>query len=96
MLASRLQGSPNLSQGSRAQLLVWQTYWIDEQFVTSDYRAKLTTALARLRGRGDDGAIIVLYAKADDEPQATQLLAQFSREQLPELLQALRDTRSRR
>ena len=96
LAASRLQGSPNLSQAPQAQLLVWQAYWIGDELMTSDYRAKLATALARLRGHGDDGASIVLYAKSDDETQAAQLLAQFSREQLPTLLQILHDTRSRR
>ena len=96
MLASRLQGSPNLTQSSQAQLLVWQTYWSDGALTTSDYRAKLAMAVSRLRGRGDDGASIVLYVKSDDDQRGSELLARFTREQMPALLRMLRETRAQR
>ena len=49
------------------QLMVWRTYWVDGSFVAGDAAAKLRGALARLRGRGDDGAWVVLYADAEIE-----------------------------
>ncbi len=94
--ASSLQGPPGLSQNPRPQIVAWQIYWIDDKLTASDYLAKVYTALARLGGRGDDGASIVLYAQGNDEKQTTAQLDQFTQEHLPELLQALRKTRAQR
>ena len=41
---------------NRPALIVWRSYWVDGSFVAGDAAAKLRGALARLRGRGDDGA----------------------------------------
>lgn len=43
------------------RLLVWRLYWVNDRFVASDVQAKLQTAFSRIRGRGDDGAIVLLY-----------------------------------
>ncbi|MDR3299071.1 MAG: exosortase A [Candidatus Accumulibacter sp.] len=49
--------------GSELQrLVVRQFFWIDGSLTASDMRAKLLTALALLGGRGDDSAVIILYA----------------------------------
>jgi exosortase A len=52
--------------GVDTRLAVWQWYWINGHLSTSDFEAKLYTALSRLRGDGDDSAVVILYA-----PRAT-------------------------
>ena len=94
--ASRLSASPSIVRAVNLPLLVWQTYWIDGQLMTSDHRAKLRTALSRVSGRGDDGATVVLFAKGDDEQQTAALLARFTQSQLPALVAELGITSARR
>jgi exosortase A len=43
------------------RLLVWRLYWVNDRFVAGDVQAKLQTALSRVSGQGDDGAIMLLY-----------------------------------
>ncbi len=42
--------------------LIWKWYWIDGSYTGNDYLARLFIVLARLRGRGDSAAAIVLAA----------------------------------
>ncbi len=44
------------------RLAVWQWYWINGHLTTSDHLAKVYQSLARLRGQGDDSAVVILYA----------------------------------
>jgi exosortase A len=44
------------------RLEVWQIYWINGTLTASDYLAKVYSAVYRLLGRGDDSAVIVVYA----------------------------------
>ncbi|MDR2113128.1 MAG: exosortase A [Candidatus Accumulibacter sp.] len=46
-----------------ARLVTRLFFWIDGRLTASDVEAKLLTALALLGGRGDDSAVIVLYAQ---------------------------------
>jgi exosortase A len=48
------------------RLEAWQWYWIDGRLTTNEYLAKALLALARLSGRGDDSAAIVVYAPTGD------------------------------
>jgi exosortase A len=86
----------NRSTSPETRLVVWQWYWINGHLTTSDARAKLYTALARLTGRGDDSAVVMLYAKPDesnghDSPLNT--FAAASAGQLSALLEAARSKR---
>lgn len=73
-------------------LTVWQLYWVDGAFESSDVRAKLRGAWQRLRGAGDDGAVIVLYTAV--EPRAAeQVLEVLLREHLLAIQNQLRATR---
>jgi EpsI family protein len=45
-----------------AKLQAWHWYWIDGSLTSNDYVATAFLALAKLSGRGDDAAAIVLYA----------------------------------
>ncbi|NMM81206.1 exosortase A [Acidovorax sp. SRB_14] len=66
------------------RILTWRFYWVNNRFMSSDVMAKLHTALGLLAGRGDDGAIIVLYTvlptiapTAEAEAQGNHILQAF-------------------
>lgn len=44
------------------RLVVWRWYWINGRLTTSDHVAKAWQAFNRLLGRGDDSAVVILYA----------------------------------
>jgi len=80
----------------RPHLLVWRFYWIDGRFIASDVMAKLYGGLARLEGRGDEGAAIVLYADEDSVAASDATLSAFIKanlDALDALLQRTRDAR---
>ena len=56
-----LRGSADASASAAARLRVWQLYWVGGELSTSDARAKLWLAFNRLLGRGDDGAVVLIY-----------------------------------
>ena len=84
------------AQGRRAQLSAWRVYWIDGRWVAGDIQAKLAGALSRLRGRGDDGAVLVLWTDSDSRADADKLLQTFARDNLPALGSLLARTRDAR
>lgn len=59
------------------KLRVWHWYWIDGRMVSSDALGKLWLALARLRGHGDDGAAIFVYAQEDAPGAAEAAMEKF-------------------
>jgi exosortase A len=82
--------------GRRSHLVVWRLYWIDGRFIAGDAQAKLAGVAARLRGRGDEGALLILYADADTVAASNAALEAFVQANLKELnalLQHTRDTR---
>lgn len=82
--------------GVRQQLSSWRSYWIDGSWVAGDIQAKLAAAVARLRGRGDDGAVLVFWTNEASRPKAQALLQQFSKDNLPRLERLLAETQARR
>ena len=80
----------------RPQLSVWRLYWVDGRWLAGDVETKLYGGLARLQGRGDEGALVVLYAD-EGTPQASEAaLAAFVAANLGplnDLLQRTRDAR---
>jgi EpsI family protein len=48
--------------GGDGRLVAYQLYWIDGTLTSSDYVAKALLAWSKLRGHGDDSAVIVSYA----------------------------------
>jgi exosortase A len=93
-----LRGPGEPGSASAQRLVVWHTYWIGGQWVTSDARAKLMLALNRLLGRGDDSAVLFFYtpliedgndmARAVAKAEAT--LQSLVGEQLPQFEARLR------
>ena len=68
-------------RGRDLDLVAWQWYWIDGRLTTSDYVAKAYLAIAKLMGRGDDSAVVVLFTPRLERPDvASKTLADFARE----------------
>ncbi len=64
-------------QGPDGALLVWQWYWVGNDFTANDYVGKMLQARDKLLLRGDDGAAVLLSTpmKADVEQTRAALLA---------------------
>jgi EpsI family protein len=74
-------------------LTAWQVYWVNGRFEASDARAKAWGAWYRVLGRGDDGAVIVVYAQEQQPGDADPLLASFLRDHLVAIEAQLKKTR---
>ncbi|WP_291994444.1 exosortase A [Candidatus Accumulibacter sp. ACC003] len=79
------------ASGNR-EMLVWQWYWVDGRWTASDALAKAYTAWARLSGKGDDSAVLVVYAQSDRLADGEAALAAFSAAAGPAIETALRQT----
>ena len=73
-----------------AQMVVWHWYWIPDEYTTNPIRAKFLQARARLLGRPDHAAMIVLTASSREPRDAERLLATFCGEMLPAIRRSLR------
>jgi EpsI family protein len=91
-----IEGSGSGIVGTRPHLVAWHAYWIDGQWVTSDLKAKLANASARLQGRGDDGASVILYAMEGSPEASTATLKAFAASNLSMIDGLLRRTRDSR
>jgi len=78
------------------EMLVWQTYWVNGRWMTSDAQAKLYGAVLRLLGQGDDGAVVVVYTIGEDRAALERAMSEFSASAWPALEASLRQTRSQR
>ena len=54
-------------------LLVWQTYWIDNTFSINPYFVKALQARSKLLSNGDDGAAILVYAPFNEKPEEARI-----------------------
>jgi len=77
--AARLNHRINASRAEDA-LTVWRAYWINGRWIASDPEAKLRNAWARLMGRGDDGAAVVIWAEGRNDSERTALIESFVRD----------------
>jgi len=91
--SSQLRGSGHASEAAATRLVAWQIYWINGKLTSSDQWAKAYAAFYRLIGRGDDAAVVIVYAKADASGGVDAVLESFMRETLPELKRRLASTR---
>lgn len=85
-----------LTQGVEAtgqRLVVWQIYWINGALTASDYLAKAYSAWFRLTGRGDDGAVIIVYTPKDQSEGAEARLQSFLSDNLTAIEALLTQTR---
>ena len=74
---AELRGADLYSQVSPPRLVAWQIYWVNGTLTASDYLAKAYSALFRLTGRGDDSAVIIVYAPKHQAGDAEAVLASF-------------------
>ncbi|MGF6272020.1 exosortase A [Massilia sp. UYP11] len=58
--------------GPTGQILVWQWMAIDGHLTANNYVGKLLQAQAKLRFRGDDGAVVLLSAPVRDNPESAR------------------------
>ncbi|MBV5298094.1 MAG: exosortase A [Rhodoferax sp.] len=93
---TELRGSPAPGLVSDNYLLVWQIYWVNGTWTTSDIMAKLYAALYRLLGRGDDSAVIILYTIRGQSGEGQTTLEAFVQANTSALNTLLLQTRARR
>jgi len=88
---NQVSGGGNLAP----RLRVWQSYWINGRPFVSDWQAKLYGAWLSLLGRGDDAAVVLVYADKAAAGADDALLRDFLRQHWSALDTGLRDVRDR-
>ncbi|MPZ45996.1 MAG: exosortase A [Betaproteobacteria bacterium] len=82
-------------RSSRGELLAWHWYWAGGRWSALPEEVKLRQAFDRLAGRGDDAAVVVLYAppgsSSKDEPR--ELLQEFLAAMEPSIRSSLESAR---
>ena len=91
--SAQLRDSGHALGASTTRLVAWHFYWVNGTLTSSDQWAKAYGAFYRLLGRGDDAAVVILYARADAAGGADAVLGSFMRENLAELTRRLASTR---
>jgi EpsI family protein len=77
-------------RGGSERLAVAQWYWIGGRYTASDTFAKVLLALAKLSGRDDDSAALVIYTPQGDLPKSSDAtLERFSAEMSGAVVRAL-------
>jgi len=90
-----ISGPGDLGGAFTQRLLLWKVYWLqDDQYIASDARAKVMLGINRIRGLGDDAAVLMFYTpmpggKGKDSSEAEAVLRQFVGAHLPELSRRL-------
>jgi EpsI family protein len=84
-------------RNSEHRVLVWHWYWIGERWTASDYVGKAYLALAQLTGKGDDSAMVAVFAPAvaGHHEIAEATLSRFVEAAAPQIDSALQRTRER-
>lgn len=80
----------------RPHVVAWRTFWVGGRFVAGDVAAKLAGVLERLRGAGDDGAAVILFADEPSTGASNAAIEAFVTANLPQLAQLLAKTRDAR
>ncbi len=81
-------------RGQSDNLVVWYWYWVDGEYTVNRYWGKLLQAKSTLFGRGDDGAVIIIYTKRGaDGADASATLQDFGSSMLPGITRALNNAR---
>ncbi len=93
-----LELAPKAGAGrsERSHLQVWRWYWVAGQLCGGDAEARMRTVWSRLRGQGDDSAVIVVAAEVPPGQDASAALGAFVRDAAPRLRAALERARGQR
>jgi exosortase A len=86
---AELRGAPVTSAVKDDRLVVWQMYWVNGTLTASDVLAKAYAAGYSLIGRGDDSAVILVYAPKGEAGQGEKVLEEFLRTNLPHIRKLL-------
>ena len=89
-----LRQPADLKVEPRVRLQVAHLYWVDGHFTHRAAEAKVRTALSRLMGRGDDGAVLTFTTSLPADGPAAVDLHRFISQQLPVFGPALTRTAS--
>jgi len=77
-------------RSSDQRLLIWNWNWLNGSVTVNPYWAKFYEARARLLGRWDDAAGIIVYTPYEDRPDAAgEVLQEFLRDMLPSVTATL-------
>lgn len=76
------------------QVKVWRLFWVDGTWTASPEKTKLLELKQRLLGRGDDGAVLILFADASTQGGGSPELTTFLQENLPFVERQLRHTQA--
>ncbi len=80
---AELRGAPAAGAIKDDRLVIWQIYWVNGTLTSSDVLAKAYAAGYSLIGKGDDSAVILVYAPKGDAGQGEKLLGDFVRTNMP-------------
>jgi exosortase A len=75
--SAELRAASLAASSSEGRLVVGQIYWINGTLTSSDYLAKVYSALYRLTGQGNDSAVIIVYAAKDQAAGGELLMESF-------------------
>ena len=75
--------------GPSSRLEAYRLYWINGTITSSAYVAKALTAWSKLRGRGDDSALIVIYAQSAQGKGLSETLRDFATAMSPSIERSL-------
>jgi len=89
MRTAELRGTPVASQVRENRLVVWQTYWVNGTITSSDVLAKAYAAGYSLIGKGDDSAVILVYAPKGNAGQGESAIEDFVRTNIPHIRKLL-------
>ena len=82
--------------GKDKKILVWKFYWVNDVFTSNDVYAKILGVISKIKGNGDDGAIVVIYSSFDsDVSSKSDLLKKFLEDNLSSIQNALLETKNR-
>jgi exosortase A len=79
--------------GPGSRLEAYRLYWINGTVTSSDYVAKALTAWSKLRGHGDDSALIVVYTPAAQSKGLSEALRDFVAAMSPSIERSLEAAR---
>ena len=83
--------------GQTKALQAYRLYWVGGRITSNQYAAKALQAWSKLSGRGDDAALIVIYAPTSGRgDEATSSLRAFAREMSPSIERSLAAARGAR
>jgi exosortase A len=88
-------GGVDSTNSELQRLVVRQFFWINGFLTASDVRAKLLTAFTLLCGRGDDSAVIILYAPKNQDNGGEAALTAFVEANSTRILNTLDEMRTK-